>query len=431
LGATKVRLTLSWASIVPDHIPANFDAADPSDRHYRWSSVDQQVRLAVKAGLEPILDIVDAPDWARLPAPSGDTEASLLPAPTPLGRFAQAAARRFSGKFEHLPRVRYWQVWNEPNLGTYIKPQLLENKPVAPRIYGAMVNAVASAVKSVRADNLVIAGGLAPFRDLTPQTYAQDADWGPLSFMRELLCVSPKLQPTCKSKVRFDIWSTHPYTSGGPTHKAELPNDVSLGDLPRMRALLRAAGRAHHIVSGGDVQFWVTEFSWDSSPPDPGGVPIPVLEHWVPQALYEMWRSGVSLVTWFSLQDQPMSSTYQAGFYYDDGRPKPFLEGFRFPLVAFRRANGVYVWGRTPWGTPGKVRVQQDVGGRWTRLGTVKTDEHGIFQHTFHVTHTGSVRGVLAGGGEQTLPFSLDPVPDHYYKPFGSQMSDRAAGHGR
>ena len=32
------------------------------------------------------------------------------------GEFAKAIARRFGGGFDGLPRVRYWQVWNEPNL---------------------------------------------------------------------------------------------------------------------------------------------------------------------------------------------------------------------------------------------------------------------------------------------------------------------------
>ena len=40
--------------------PIGFDPADPGDKRYRWGPVDRQVRLAVKAGLDPILDIVDA-----------------------------------------------------------------------------------------------------------------------------------------------------------------------------------------------------------------------------------------------------------------------------------------------------------------------------------------------------------------------------------
>lgn len=433
LGATKVSIMLNWSETAPVSDPGpSFHAADPSDPHYRWGTVDREVEQAVRAGLDPILQIASAPapSWAQLAPPRGYSGPSNLPNPTALAAFARAAAIRYSAHFEGLPRVRYWEAWNEPNLGTFLAPQLYRAKPIAPGVYARMVNALAAAVKAVNPDNLVIAGALAPFRDLTPETHAQDKDWGPLSFMRSLLCVSRTLRPTCGRKVRFDIWSTHPYTSGGPTHKAELPNDVSLGDLPKMRALLDAAVQADHVVSRGTVGFWVTEFSWDSNPPDSGGVPTRLLKRWVPQALYEMWRDGVSLVTWFSLRDQPMqSSPYQAGLFYEDGRPKPYLEGFRFPLVAFPRASGVYVWGRTPSGETGRVLIEQRSGqSGWKRLGIVKTDRYGIFQQTFRASRTGWVRGRLVGTSERTLAFSLKAAPDHFYNPFGSQESNSAAG---
>jgi hypothetical protein len=433
LGATMVRITIGWSSVAPAApVPAGFQPSNPRDPHYDWSPVDVQVEQAVKHGLQPILDIVGAPSWAQAEAPAGYPSNSGFPELRALAQFARAAALRYGGHVGRLPRVRYWAVWNEPNLSTYLSPQMVRGDPVAPRFYGEMVDAMGAAVKAVHANNLVVAGELAPFRDITPETHAQNKDWGPLSFMRSLLCVSPQLHPTCNRKVRVDIWSTHPYTSGGPTHNAELPNDVSLGNLGEMRAILDAAVASHHVLSRGTLRFWVTEFSWDSDPPDPGGVPTKLLERWVPQALYEMWRSGVSLVTWFSLRDEPMTtSPFQAGFYYVNGRPKPYLEGFRFPLVAFPRGSGVYVWGRTPWGKSGRVVVEQRMGGgAWKRLGIVSTGSNGVFEQTFHVPRSGRVRGCWLGSAEQTLPFSLKAVPDRFFNPFGSQESNQAAGRG-
>src|SRR6266542_5089552 len=83
-----------------------------------------------------------------------------------------------------------------------------------------MVNQFAEAVKSIHTDNLVIAGGTAPF--------GHDVNMAPLRFMRDLLCLSPSLEPTCKETIHLDIWAHHPYTSGGPTHHANSPSDVSL-----------------------------------------------------------------------------------------------------------------------------------------------------------------------------------------------------------
>ena len=238
--------------------------------------------------------------------------------------------------------------------------------------------------------------------------------------MRRLLCLSRALRPTCANRVRFDVWSTHPYTSGGPTHEAVLPDDVSLGDLGEMRAVLTAAERAGHIQSRGRARFWVTEFSWDSNPPDPRGVPTSLLVRWVPHALYQMWRNGVSLVTWFQVLDEPLdSSPLQSGLYYRDGSPKPYLQGFRFPLVAFPRGHGVYVWGRTPTSKRGRVLVQQKSTSRWKTLAVLTSDGAGIFQRTFATAPRGDVRARLAGTADFSLPFSLKAVADRIYTPFG------------
>ncbi len=125
--------------------------------------------------------------------------------------------------------------------------------------------------------------------------------------MRELLCMSAgdHPHPTCAKTIHFDIWAHHPYTSGGPTHKALNPDDVSIGDLPEMKRLLDAAVKAGHVVSRQRIRFWVTEFSWDSQPGDPKGVPAGLHARWVSEGLYRMWQSGVSLVIWFNLRDDP------------------------------------------------------------------------------------------------------------------------------
>jgi hypothetical protein len=414
-GASALRISLPWSSIAPT-APAN--PSDPGDPAYHWAGFDADLAAVVAQGLTPIVDIVSAPAWANTPDSGGFGPGS--PRADDLGAFAEAAARRYEGTVAGQPAVRYWQVWNEPNLDTHLSPQLVGGKPVSPSRYRAMVNAVSTAVKGVTPTNLVVAGGLAPFRDITPDTLSQNKDWGPLAFMRVLLCLSPSLKPTCSTPVRFDIWSTHPYTSGDPTHHAQLPNDVSLGDLPKMARVLQAGEKFHHVRSSGPVAFWVTEFSWDSKPPDPLGVPTSLLQRWVPQALYQMWSSGVSLVTWFGLEDYPIAqSFYQSGLYYQSGKPKPYLEGFRFPLVAFPRRGGVYVWGRSPFGRAGQVRIERRVGTTWAKLATLPANRFGIFQGVVTSVATGSVRGELVSTGERTLPFSLAPVPDRFYNPFG------------
>jgi hypothetical protein len=321
--------------------------------------------------------------------------------------------------------VRYWQIWNEPNISLYFIPQIDgSRKLVSPDLYRNMVNAAAQSIHAVAQDNVVIAGSTAPFRDITPNVQAVDNDWGPLKFMRRLLCVDDTGKATCGDTVSFDVWGTHPYTSGGPTHHAALPYDVSLGDLSKMTRTLRAAEQAGHIkTTSGRARFWINEFSWDSSPPDKCSPSMSLLKRWIPESFYRMWANGADLIAWFLLMDQPPTvSFYQSGLYFQasqlaSAKPKPFFEAFRFPFVALRRGRGVYVWAHTPLGKRGTVVIQQLAGRRWKQVKKLGTDRYGIAQAVLKVKPTGQFRALL--GREKSLPFSMRVPPDKFFNPFG------------
>ena len=113
-----------------------------------------------------------------------------------------------------------------------------------------------------------------------------------------------------------------------------------------MHRLLVAAARQGRIISNGPLDFWVTEFGWDSDPPDRGGVPTRLHARWVSEALYRMWKAKVTLASWFLLRDGTGDDTrFQSGLYalcpqnaldVRCDRPKRSLRAFRFPFVAFR-----------------------------------------------------------------------------------------------
>ena len=278
-GASLVRIPLVW-NVVAAQRPT--DAADPADPAYQWSTVDQEVAGAVRAGLDPIIVISGPPAWAK--GPAVDLPGSWA-SPAMFAQIATAAARRYDGTFSPaagattLPRVRYWQAWNEPNAGREMTPQRRNGRAAAPAHYRLLVNAFADAVHGVATSNLVVAGGLAPFGHDSKDIQVL----APLQFMSQLLCVSaqPPYHRTCSSRTRFDIWSHNPYTNGGPNHHAHSPNDVSIGDLAKIHSLLAAARKAGTIQSRHPLEFWVTEFSWDTNPPDPQGVPTALHERWV------------------------------------------------------------------------------------------------------------------------------------------------------
>jgi hypothetical protein len=405
-GAQYVRLTVRWAAIAPVTRPVGFDPTDPTSPGYTWSAIDETVEAAVAAGLSPILDILTTPNWAYSHRPSGVNAGS--PKAAELGAFAQALATHYDGQ-NGLPDVNNHEVWNEPNLTLYLYQAKTS-------IYRGMVNAVADGVHSVDPANLVVAGGLDPFGH--PKTKKQE--WFsayPLPWMRSLLCLSkgPHPHSTCQDKIRFDAWSHHPYTFGGPFGKAKAPGNVELGDLPKMRSLLQAGVRLGHVVSSHPVQFWVTEFGWDTNPPRPHAASLGLASRWTAESLYQAWRSGVSLLTWFVLVDQKGRTPYQSGLYFhasslSHARPKPVFTAFRFPFVAYLHRSSVSVWGRDATSDSKRVAIQLRQGkrGSWRTVGYVGSNSNGIFRATLKLKAKKQnwLRAVASGSGK-SLAFSL------------------------
>jgi hypothetical protein len=307
---------------------------------------------------------------------------------------------------------------NEPNLKLFLFPQRDAGRFVSPELYRRTLNALSGAVKRVASDNLVIGGSLTPFFD-------PGHSMAPLAFMRQMLCMTGRRDPrpldSCAARSRFDIWATNPYTQGPATIETPGIDDVSISDLPRMRRLLRAAERAGRIDTElRSVPFWATEFSWDTHPPDPNGVPWRLHSRWTAEALYQMWRVGLSTVIWFQLRDEapsalPDSETFQSGLYLRGSsiaadRPKRSLRAFRFPFVAYRRPTGIYVWGRTPDSKAAAVSVQLRGETGWTKLATLRANRFGIFAGLIRTSRrSGPVR---AGVDEMSsLPFDLERPP--------------------
>lgn len=432
-GTSAVRVYVSWRQIAPKGSarPSGFDPRNPGDPQYTWTWPDNIVRTATAAGLAPIISIDDAPEWAQVgPQPSVFSR-GVRPNARDFGEFATALATRYSGRFAGLPRVRYFQALNEPNLQGFLWPQYdtpweqpvtARSKPVSPDAYAELVNPFADAVHAVRRDNLVVAGGLAPFG----RFLARDQGVMPLVFMRQMLCLTSRDRPrrNCNRRLRFDVWSMHPFTGGDARHRASVPGNVSLGNLSEMRRTLLAAVASGHVRPTGGIRFWITEFAWNTNPPFSRGVPLNLHARWVAEALYESWRQGVSLFTWFQFRDEP---TYEFGFHQQSGlyfrcaqgmgcdTPKPSFTALRFPFVAYRAGRAVSFWGRTPFGRPATLRIEQRRGAGWRRLATVRANRYGIFTGRVTTAASGDLRA--RAGGESALPFSLRRPRDRVIDP--------------
>lgn len=430
-GSTTALGPLRWNVIAPAQQPANWNPEDPADPHYEWKYFDEWVTHAVAAGLIPILDVRGAPRWAERCVRVSE-EAVCDPDPAALAAFTRAAVRRYSGTFGGLPRVRYWQGLNEPNLSIFFEPQYQGDTLVSPDLYRNLIDTFYSAVKSVEPTDLVVAAGLGPIA-VPHYTVA------PMAFARKLLCMTgtnkdprPGDPGPCAGGVGFDIFDVHPYTTGGPTHQGG-PNDVEIGDLWKLKKLLTAADKAGRIKSAFKrTPLWVTEFGWDSNPPDPGGLSMKIEKQWIPEALQQAWRNGVANFMWYSLDDfppepsVPFSQTLQTGLYFwaptaAQEQPKPLMRAYRFPIVVVRYRNGLKVWGRTPTSKGGSVVIQVRSGGKWRKLTTLKAERDGIFRGKVKTDYgskrKGSARAVFAK--EASVSFPMKRVGDFPHPPFG------------
>jgi hypothetical protein len=410
---------VAWQAIAPATRPDGFVGDDPTSPGYSWAGTDATLEAAASAHVTPILDIVGIPKWAYAKRPKRSLAG--IPKAAELGAFAKALATHYDGS-GGLPAEHVFQVWNEPN-------NSLDLGPASASAYRGMVNAVANAVHGVDGANIVVAGALDPFGH--PKGKKQK--WysvAPLAFMRSVLCLSKGSHPhvTCHNAVHFDAWSHHPYTFGGPFGRAANPDDVELGDLPRMHALLRAGVRLHRVVSSHPVKFWVTEFGWDSAPPRPHAAPMGLASRWTAESLHQMWLSGVSLVTWFDLQDRKSPSPYQSGLYFHSSslqgaRPKPMRTAFRFPFVAYLHRSTVSVWGRDATSAKARATIQLRHGksGAWRTVGYIVANSNGIFRATLKLKATKHdwLRAVASGSGK-SLPFSLTVPHAPHIGPWGN-----------
>jgi hypothetical protein len=380
-GARIVRVNLTWSKVAPVVRPPSFAPSDPSSPGYDWTAIDATVRGLAGQGLQVLLNITGAPVWAEGSSPPPDAApGSWRPDPAQFASFATATALRYDGHFPDpsapgafLPRVRYWQPWNEPNLALYLSPQWTATAsgwaPASPVTYRELLNAFYAAVKRVSPANFVVTAGTAPYGD-TPGGQRMP----PVAFDRALFCLADdaRLTPlSCQDPPHLNALSHHPYGIGGPLWHAVNADDAAVPDIYKIARVLHRAERVGHVRGVGPQQLWVTEISWDTSPPDPDGVPIAEQARWLEQGLYVLWRQGVDTVLWLQIVDSPpipnYGSTYQAGLYYLDGTPKPAAQAFNFPFVTRRLNRGhIQAWGRVPRG--GKLAIEQWRRGRWVVL---------------------------------------------------------------
>ncbi len=415
IDGSVVRVAVLWAKVAPggDATPRGFQPANPADPRYRWAALDTTVRSAAAHHLRVMFQILDAPTWAQGPSPPKPdvSPGAWDPDPIRLAAFLHAAAVRYSGTYPDplrpgatLPRVNYWEPWNEPNIPGYF------SAPHPVNAYRTLLNRAYGVLKAVHPDNVVVLGGLAPVSSVPGSI-------PPLDFGADLLCLhraGSGFRPnrSCPHRTDFDAFGIHPYSlAATPTLRAYKVGDVLVADMGEVGALVRAANRWHTATPNIHHQIWVTEFAWPTNPPDRElGDSNSAAARYVAYSMYEFWRSGVSLVIWQTVLDTPADGIPGTGLFFRSGKPKLTLQAFAFPVVASVHSGHAYVWGRAPVSQPVLVLVQHAVGRGWHTFARVRTAADGVFSARTTATGNGLYRAQVVSG-PTSLAYNSAPIP--------------------
>ena len=459
LGVDRLRVSVFWAVVAPDPQsqakPAGFDGADPAAYPAGgWDRYDTLVRLAGARGLGVNFNVTSpAPAWATGSLTGRpDLDKNFAPDATEFGAFVRAVGTRYSGSYtprqvptqSPLPRVDYWTVWNEPNQPGWLTPQWTAEPRLggafveaAPGIYRGLLDAMHAGLEATgHGRDTILIGETAP--------KGQERARGPTraikpgGFIRRLYCLDDDLQllrgtaaavrgcPTSGSPARFAAdhpglfsatgYAHHPYELTFAPSQRPGPDDFTTGNLGALSSLLRRIHQRYgQLPPGGgrDIPLYLTEFGYQTDPPDPAGVSRAEQAAYLNEAEWITYRNPLvrTLTQFLLVDDKPIAGvtnpiaafggTFQSGLMYQNGAAKPALLAYRLPIFlpsrVVRTGRAVRVFGLVrpaANGTVPRVLLQRRTGsGPYRTLKTVRgTAGRGYVDTTFPASRSGAVR---------------------------------------
>jgi len=202
-----------------------------------WAKYDNIVDIAEEYNLEIIARLDNPPSWSR--SQPDDVIGSFAP-PDDYDDFANYAAvvvERYEG------RIRYFQVWNEPN----IFPEW-GNQNVSPEQYTDLLCRTYAAIKEANPDAIVITGALAPTSELTGR------DFNDFIFLQRMYDAGAGDCFDILAVQGYGLWS-------GPTDRRMRPIVVNYARNQFIRDIMVRNGDA-------DKAIWISEMGWNTAPED-------------------------------------------------------------------------------------------------------------------------------------------------------------------
>ena len=470
LGVDRIEVYVSWASLAPDSAsrirPAGFDAADPSAYPAAsWSVYDTIVRDALARGIA--LDLLlssPAPTWATAPGEPAKGPVGLWqPSASEFGQFVRAIGTRYSGSYtppggsKPLPRVAFWSIWNEPNIGALgLAPQAIDHSTieVSPVYYRRLLDAAWSGLRATgHGHDTILFGNLAPAGETLPPFPGNFAAMVPLRFLRALYCVDSSYRPltgapaaerscpaTAAGSAQFASqhpalfhatgFAIHPYPQGLPPDAAppNEPDYAVLADIPHLEHVLDTI--QHVYGSSTRFPLWSTEFGYQTKPPDsePLSTSPALAAYYINWAEYLTWLNPrIKSYDQYLLRDPP-TGVFASGLEFPNGQPKPGFYSYRMPIflpvTSGASGQALEVWGCVrPVGygklvtrAEQRVRIEFQSGshGAFQTIRTVPlTDPRGYFDIAQQFPGSGTVRLAWAYPNGQTIYSRLVNITLH------------------
>jgi len=199
-----------------------------------WEKYDHIVDLAEKYGLELIVRLSNPPAWSRA---RGDAAGPYAPPDNfqDFADFVYTVVSRYKG------RVRYYQIWNEPN----IYPEWGE-QPVNPEAYTELLKAAAIAARQADPNVVIIAGALAANIEYGPR------DMSDVLFLQRMYRAGAAPYFDIMSVQGYGLWS-------GPTDRRLTPRVINFSRAMLIRDVMVRNGDA-------DKPIWISEMNWNAAP---------------------------------------------------------------------------------------------------------------------------------------------------------------------
>ena len=373
LGAGLVRYMLNWRQIAPTK-PRH--PAEPGDRAYQWAATDAVLGALHAHGVTVLVTFYRVPGWAN-----GGQHSYVVPASSSaLAAFATAVAKRY-------PWLRLWEIWNEPNLRTFLTPN-------SPRLYvQRLLNPTYDALHALNPANRVAGGATSPRGTSTGLT--------PVAFMRGMR----------QAHARLDVYSHHPY----PIVRGERPFGFPHGVCRYCKGLLTLANLPLLIREVrrdfGQKRIWLTEYGYRTNPPDSFGVSWAAQAQYLAEAALRVDRAPlVDMLVQFMVKDDSRLNGWHSGLVSSTGFAKPAFNSFMLPLVqAGRRSSLATIWGQVRPGSGRRTyQLQRLVRGRWLAAGTpALTDGRGSYTRVVRAARGTRFRIIALATGTASRPIVI------------------------